>query len=48
MSNWHGLGAMVAGRTRRIRREIEEGEETVAAALAGRTASFRVTTVPPL
>ena len=35
------LGAVVAERARRILREIEDGEETVVAALAGRTDSFR-------
>lgn len=41
------LGAVVAERARRILHEIEDGEETVAAALAGRTARFRIT-APPL
>ena len=37
---------MVAERARRILREIEDGEETVVAALAGRTGSFRITAAP--
>ena len=40
------LGAVVADRARRILREIEDGEETVVAALAGRTGSFRITAAP--
>ena len=40
------LGAVVAERARRILREIEDGEETVVAALAGRTGSFRITAAP--
>ena len=40
------LGAVVAERARRILREIEDSEETVVAALAGRTGSFRITAVP--
>ena len=41
------LGAIVVGHARRILRDIEDGEEAVAAALAGRTGRFRVT-APPL
>ena len=41
-----GLGALVVERARRILREIEEGEDMVAAALAGRTGRFRVTAGP--
>ena len=41
------LGALVVGHARRILREVEEGEEAVAAALAGRAGRFRVT-APPL
>ena len=40
------LGALIIERARRILREIEAGEETVAAALAGRTGRFRVTAAP--
>ena len=40
------LGAVVAERARRILREIEDGEETVVAALAGRTGSFRIAAAP--
>ena len=41
------FGALVLGHARRILRDIEDGEEAVAAALAGRTGRFRVT-APPL
>ena len=40
------LDAVVAERARRILREIEDGEETVVAALAGRTGSFRIAAAP--
>ena len=40
------FGALVLGHARRILREIEDGEEAVAAALAGRTGRFRVTAAP--
>ena len=40
------LGALVVERARRILREIEEGEDMVVAALAGRTGRFRVTAAP--
>ena len=39
-------GRVVAGHARRILREIEHGEATVAAALAGRTGRFRITAAP--
>ena len=41
------LGAVVAESARRILRDIEEGEEAVAATLAGRIGCFRIT-APPL
>ena len=40
------LGNVVAGHARRILRESEDGEATVAAALAGRFGRFRVTASP--
>ena len=40
------LGAVVAERARRILREIEDGKQTVVAALAGRTGSFRIAAAP--
>ena len=40
------LGNLVVGHARRILREIGDGEEAVAAALAGRTGRFRVTVAP--
>ncbi|MCY4589183.1 MAG: LysR family transcriptional regulator [Alphaproteobacteria bacterium] len=40
------LGALVVERARRVLREIEEGENMVVAALAGRTGRFRVTEAP--
>ena len=40
------LGALVVEHARRIVRDIEDGEEAVAAALAGRTGRFRVTAAP--
>ena len=40
------LGAVVAAHARRILREIEDGEATVAAELAGHTGRFRVTAAP--
>ena len=40
------LGTVVAGHARRILREIEAGEATVAAALAGRSGRVRVTAAP--
>ena len=40
------LGALVVGHARRIVRDIEEGEEAVTAALAGRAGRFRVTAAP--
>ena len=39
-------GTAIAGHARRILREIEDGEATVAAALAGRTGRFRITAAP--
>ncbi|MYD93286.1 MAG: LysR family transcriptional regulator [Chloroflexi bacterium] len=40
------LGAVVTGHARRILREIEDGEATLTAALAGRPGRFRVTAAP--
>ena len=40
------LGALAVGHARRILRDIEDGEEAVAAAHAGRTGRFRVTAAP--
>ena len=40
------LGAMAVAHARRILREIEEGEEAITAALAGRSGRFRVTAAP--
>ncbi|MCY4097668.1 MAG: LysR family transcriptional regulator, partial [Rhodospirillales bacterium] len=40
------LGNLVVGHARRILREIGDGEEAVATALAGRTGRFRVTASP--
>ena len=41
-----GLGSLVVEHARRIVRDIEDGEEAVAAALAGHTGRFRVTAAP--
>ena len=40
------VGALVVEHARRILREVEDGEEAVTAALAGRTGRFRVTAPP--
>lgn len=40
------LGAIAIDHARRILREIEDGEEMVMAALAGRTGRFRITAAP--
>ena len=40
------VGAVVAGHARRILREIEDGEATVAAALAGRSGRVSITAAP--